>query len=276
MASPDTTTARGLLPPAFWVRLKGYIGLRDRFQPAAWYYIRSVWASLRRGQLSVLFGGNDVREHSFAEFYQDFGHHFAAYEATTPVPSLVASAHGVVLDLGPGTGNQLNYFDRTRVAHVYGVEPNTLFAPRFAERLRDTALGQDGKYTLINCGIEDGEALARHGVVEGSVDCVVSMQVMCSLPDVEEQARHMYRLLKPGGELIFWEHCRNTDAVTRAVQWLWCLLWPTVIGGCRLDRVTKEALVGAGPWERVEIKTEMQPQDLMPRISGRLIKPAAA
>lgn len=117
---------------------------------------------------------------------------------------------------------------------------------------------------------------------------------------MEEQARHMYRLLKPGGELIFWEHCRNTDAVTRAVQceWfpcrclssedycmtdlerclpgLWCLLWPTVIGGCRLDRVTKEALVGAGPWERVEIKTEMQPQDLMPRISGRLIKPAAA
>lgn len=108
MASPDTTTARGLLPPAFWVRLKGYIGLRDRFQPAAWCeshlshiyslpksntlflnqfrrccvpfvanvrldYIRSVWASLRRGQLSVLFGGNDVREHSFAEFYQDFG-----------------------------------------------------------------------------------------------------------------------------------------------------------------------------------------------------------
>lgn len=28
----------------------------------------------------------------------------------------------------------------------------------------------------------------------------------------------MHRLLKPGGELIFWEHCRNTDAVTGAVQ----------------------------------------------------------
>jgi hypothetical protein len=127
----------------------------------------------------------------------------------------------------------------------------------------------------------------------------------CSVPHPEEQARHLYRLLKPGGELLFWEHCRNTDVVTRAVQcesllsssqrkhhlppnmeqtdhWLrllpglWGLVWPSVFGGCRLDRVTKEALVGAGVWQSVEIETSMEPHDLMPRIWGRLVKPAAA
>lgn len=108
------------------------------------------------------------------------GHNNAAYEATTAVPSLVASAHGVVLELGPGAGTQLGRFTPERVEHVYGVEPNTAFSPGFADRLRAARLGQDGKYTLIPCGVEDGESLARFGVVEGSVDCVVSMQVLVS------------------------------------------------------------------------------------------------
>lgn len=88
----------------------------------------------------------------------------------------------MVVDLGPGAGTQLDRFDASRVEHIYGVEPNTAFAPAFADRLRETALGQDGKYTLVSCGVEDGEALARFGVVEGSVDCVVSMQVLVSFP----------------------------------------------------------------------------------------------
>lgn len=96
------------------------------------------------------------------------------------------SAYGTVLDLGPGTGNQLDRFDASKINHVYGVEPNTAFTEPFMKRLQESKLGQDGKYTLIPCGIEDGRVLDSFGVVEGSVDCIVSMQVMvrlqCSLP----------------------------------------------------------------------------------------------
>ncbi|ROW10076.1 hypothetical protein VPNG_06486 [Cytospora leucostoma] len=239
-------------------------------------HLRYIWGRLSVGRISALFSHHDILDHGFAEFYQAVSHNFAAYEATTAVPSLVASAHGVVLDLGPGTGIQLGYFTPSRVEHVYGVEPNTAFAPGFAARLAGTSLGQDAKYTLIPCGVEDGETLARYGVVEGSVDCVVSMQVLCSIHDVEGQVQHMYRLLKPGGEFIFWEHCRSSDPVTRAVQWISRLVWPIFIGGCRLDRVTKEALVRAADWEKIEIETEMLPEDPMPRVWGRLFKPKAA
>ncbi|KAK7716982.1 hypothetical protein SLS64_000882 [Diaporthe eres] len=183
MSSPDTATPRGLLPPGLRKRLEGYFGIRSRFQAAAWskfmgdalflflahmliVYAKDIWAHLRRGQLDVLFRNRELRDHAFAEFYQAERHNFIAFESTTPVPSLVASAHGVVVDLGPGAGTQLDRFDASRVEHIYGVEPNTAFAPAFADRLRETALGQDGKYTLVSCGVEDSEALARYGAPE--------------------------------------------------------------------------------------------------------------
>lgn len=103
------------------------------------------------------------------------------YESTTAVPQLVASAHGTVLDLGPGSGNQLERFVASQIEHVYGVEPNTAFTEFFMERLKRTKLGVDGKYTLVPCEIEDSATLRRFGLGEGSVDCVVCMQVMVSL-----------------------------------------------------------------------------------------------
>ncbi|KUI58575.1 Methyltransferase-like protein 7B [Cytospora mali] len=276
MTSPQENSVHGDPPSGLWARWDGCVGLSQRFRFAAWYYLKDVWARLRRGHINMLISNNATRDHAFAEFYQAVSKDFAAYEATTPVPSLVASAHGKVLELGPGTGIQLERFEPSRIEHVYGVEPNTAFFPAFTDRLRKNRLGQDGKYTLIPCGVEDEEALTRFGVVEGSLDCVVSIQVLCSVPDVEGQVQHMYKLLKPGGEFIFWEHCRNSDPVTRVVQWIWSLFWSPVFGGCRLDRVTKEALVGAADWERVEVEVEMLPENPMPRISGRLIKPRVA
>lgn len=83
-----------------------------------------------------------------------------------------------MLDLGPGSGNQIERFDASKIDRVYGVEPNTAFTDFFLNRLAGTKLGVDGKYTLVHCGIEESEKLARFGIVEGSVDCVVSMQVM--------------------------------------------------------------------------------------------------
>lgn len=54
---------------------------------------------------------------------------------------------------------------------------------------------------------------------------------------------------------------------------LWCLVWPTFIGGCRLDRVTSDTLVKTVDWETVDVHTEADPHALMPRLWGRLVKP---
>jgi SAM-dependent methyltransferase len=61
--------------------------------------------------------------------------------------------------------------------------------------------------------------LYQNGVVEGSLDTVLSIQVLCAVNDVKNVVREVWRLLKPGGIFVFWEHTVNgQDGVTRGIQ----------------------------------------------------------
>ena len=101
---------------------------------------------------------------------------FAEYESTSPVPGLVARARGVVLDLGPGIGNQLSRLDAAAVRHVYGLEPNAAgFAAPLAARLQADAPALEGRYELVPgaAGSGGAAALAARGVRPGDVDCTL-------------------------------------------------------------------------------------------------------
>jgi SAM-dependent methyltransferase len=145
------------------------------------------------------------------------GSAFKAFEgSSTAVPSLVASAHGVVLEVGPGAGTQLDRFDKSKIDHIYGVELNPAFvSPLLAEV--ETAQLQ-GKYTVISGAVEDERLLAEYGLKAGSFDSIVCIGTLCSVSNPEKTTRWLYELLKPGGVLIFWEHRRSHDFLTRLVQ----------------------------------------------------------
>lgn len=141
---------------------------------------------------------------------------FIAYEDTTVVPSLVQSARGKVLELGPGSGNQIHRFNSAAVDVIYGIDPNPCFADVIAAKVKKNDL--DGKYKLLVCGLEDREVLQAEGITESSVDTVLSIQVLCSVDDAKVVMGEVYRLLKPGGSFIFWEHGRSMDAFTATAQ----------------------------------------------------------
>lgn len=146
------------------------------------------------------------------------GPNFAQYEASAGVPSLVAAARGVVLDVGAGSGNQLPHFTASSITHIYGIEPNAAFAGPLRERV--AAAGLEDKYTTIIAGVEDAEAeLRAAGVERGGVDTVLCVQVLCSLDEPVAVVRALHEMLRPGGELVFWEHQANErDWLTRQVQ----------------------------------------------------------
>jgi ubiquinone/menaquinone biosynthesis C-methylase UbiE len=146
------------------------------------------------------------------------GQHFAAYEAAaTPVPRLVEAANGVVLELGPGSGNQFSRFKKTVISRIYGIEPNEhLFNQLRNETIKLHHLSDI--YVPINAALEDKNILEEWNIGDESIDSVVCMQALCSVSDPTAAAKQMHRLLKPGGQLLFWEHTASQDWVTRQVQ----------------------------------------------------------
>ncbi|GFG16105.1 hypothetical protein IFM5058_07792 [Aspergillus udagawae] len=141
---------------------------------------------------------------------------FIAYENTTIVPSLVQAAGGIVLELGPGPGNQIHRYDSSLVKRVYGVEPNPYFKDDIDAKLDKHSL-QD-RYKLIICGVEDSDVLREEGITEGSLDAVVCVQVLCAVKDPKNVMKQVWKLLKPGGKFIFWEHGWSRNHLTTVAQ----------------------------------------------------------
>ena len=139
-----------------------------------------------------------------------------ASEETTALPSLVASVSGVVLELGPASGSQIPRYDIAKLTKVYGVEP----CAALHEDLRKTAKKHDlgDIYEVVPCGVEDEAELTRRGITEGTIDTVLSTQVLCSVKDPETTAKLLYRLLKPGGSIVLYEHVRSDTEMGRQMQ----------------------------------------------------------
>ncbi len=140
----------------------------------------------------------------------------AAGELETDLPTLVAKAYGTVLEVGPGSGNQLPRYDVSKIDRIYGVEPNAELHDALRGNVKKHGLSD--VYTIVPCGVEDLEKLKRYGVETESIDTVTSVQVLCSVPEPAALVKDLYRLLKPGGQMIVYEHVRSEDYVSRMVQ----------------------------------------------------------
>ena len=184
----------------------------------------------------------------------------------------MASASGTVLEVGPGSGSQLPRYDKSKITKIYGVEPNVDLHDALQKTVKQCGLSDT--YTIVPCGAEDFQTLARYGIEKGSVDTILSVQVICGVPEPQKTLRGMYELLKPGGQMIVYEHVESHDAVSRFVQGIYNVVWPYPFGGCHLDRPTGEYLMKAGKWSRVELEPKKEEDDwsLFPRVIGRLTK----
>lgn len=142
---------------------------------------------------------------------------------------LLAGLTGHVIEVGAGNGLNFARYP-AGVTRVTAVEPE----PSLRERAR-AAARRAGVSAPVD--VVDGTAQALP-VEAGSCDAAVFSLVLCSLPDVPRALEEARRVLRPGGELRFYEHERAGDrrGMVRLQRVLDATVWPMLFGGCHTGR----------------------------------------
>jgi SAM-dependent methyltransferase len=137
-----------------------------------------------------------------------------------------------VLEVGSGDGRSFEHYPAD-VERVLAVEPDPVAR---------AAAGERASRAAVPIEIVDGVA-SRLPAEVGTFDAVVLMGVLCSVPDVAAALAEARRVLRPGGELRFWEHVRSRHLPFRLLQRAGdTLFWTRALGGCRTTRDTESAI----------------------------------
>lgn len=157
--------------------------------------------------------------------------------------ALVAGLSGTVVEIGAGSGAMFPWYP-PEVTQVIAVEPEPY--------LRATA-ARAAHAAPVPVTVLSGTAEALP-VDDQAADAVVVCLVLCSVEDVAASLAEVRRVLRPGGELRYYEHVAERPG-SRARRWQEWLdrsgLWARAGGGCRVARDTGAAIRAAG-WEVLE------------------------
>lgn len=171
---------------------------------------------------------------------------------------LVRGLHGRVLELGVGTGLSFRHYP-PEVEQLLAVEPEPTMRANAAKAAHEAA---------IDVQIVEGTADALPAP-DASIDSAVISQVLCSVPDQARALAELRRVLRPSGELRFYEHVLSPNKGGRRVQrTLDATVWPRTMGGCHLARDTLVAIAAAG-FDVLEVRQlRVGPTPAAPHILG--------
>jgi ubiquinone/menaquinone biosynthesis C-methylase UbiE len=168
---------------------------------------------------------------------------------------VLSAASGRVLEIGFGTGLNLPLYPAA-VDRLTIVDPNVGMHRRAAARIAASpleidaiALGADGRLPLD----------------DNSFDYVVSTWTMCSITDIGRALAEVYRVLRPGGRLLFVEHGLSPEAGVARWQNRLNGINQRIGEGCHLNR-NIAALVAGSPLRLAACDEFYMPST--PRIAG--------
>jgi ubiquinone/menaquinone biosynthesis C-methylase UbiE len=147
---------------------------------------------------------------------------------------LLADARGEVLEIGAGTGANLDTYG-PEVASLTLTEPEPPMVRRLERRVTESGRSA----MVLRAPAEDLP------FEDQSFDVVVSTLVLCGVSDQPRSLRQIRRVLRPGGQLLFIEHVRADDAqlARRQDRMNRCNRF---VVGCECNRPTLTSIRDAG------------------------------
>ncbi len=149
---------------------------------------------------------------------------------------VLAGARGRVLELGAGTGLNLDLYPAEGIESLILTEPD----PHMAKQLRLKLEVSGRNAELIEAGAENLP------FDDDSFDTVTVTLVLCTVPDQPAALKEVHRVLKPGGQLLFLEHVRADDPGLAKWQDRLEKPWRFLGDGCHCNRDTESAIRAAG------------------------------
>jgi ubiquinone/menaquinone biosynthesis C-methylase UbiE len=142
---------------------------------------------------------------------------------------------GRVLEIGSGSGPNFPYYPES-VTELVSVEPEASLRAKAEEAARSA-----GRPIRVVDAVAE-----RLPFEDSSFDAAVAVLVLCSVPDQAAALAELHRVVKPGGELRFYEHVVGSSRRLAALQRVLAPGLALVFGGCRADRDTGAAIEAAG------------------------------
>src|SRR3954462_9766551 len=133
---------------------------------------------------------------------------------------LLSRAQGDVLEIGAGTGVNLDYYGPAqRLVLTEPEEP-------MVRRLRSHAQGKSGGAEVVQA---PAESLP---FPDDTFDTAVATLALCTVGDADRAIGELRRVLRPGGQLLFLEHVRSDDPKLAKWQDRLLPLWKRFGHGC--------------------------------------------
>ena len=138
---------------------------------------------------------------------------------------IIPEAHGVVLEIGIGSGLNLPFYDQSKIKYLIGVDP-TPHKNVLLERLEEKGIENEMIF-------ESAEYLP---VEDNTIDTIVTTYTMCTIPQIDQTMQECKRVLKNNGSVIFIEHGLAPNIKIQKTQNRVNPFWRRISGGCHLNR----------------------------------------
>lgn len=170
---------------------------------------------------------------------------------------LLQEVTGEVLEIGFGTGLNLAYYPET-ITHLTTVDVNAGMNQLAKKRIKEASFP-------VSCNVLNGDTLP---FADQCFDSVVSTWTLCSITNIDQALKQVYRVLKPEGKFFFIEHGLSDNPQVQVWQNRLTPLQKMIGDGCHLNR-NMEALISRYfpqiQLEKFKLETE-------PEIIGYLYK----
>lgn len=144
-------------------------------------------------------------------------------------------AMGHVLEIGAGIGTNF-WFYPSSITSLTTIETNPALSQRARKRI---------KFLEFPVDTREGSA-EKLPMKSRSFDCVLTTFTLCRVKNIEQSLEEIYRVLKPGGRLLFAAHGHSKDPEILKWQRRLSPVHRILCDGCHFDRRIDEMIKDVG------------------------------